>query len=150
MRTAKKVGLAIVIGIGGFFAIVVGSVAIWQAYYPEDYAAFKEEREQKDRLERQMELQQADLAKNKKILEAKKELDDYLLSLRKANAACNSVPNSVDLSSVVKDDNVDKVIANAAVMILLIEELPVDYGLLPYKQKISTEVDELINCLNRH
>jgi len=83
------------------------------------------------------------------FLDAKKELNNYLQSLEKATLDCNGLPDSVKISPLEKKV-VDETVVNSVLMILVIEEAPIDSGLLPYKQKIITGVDRLTECLNRH
>ena len=63
MSKGKKILLGIIIVVGGFFAILIGGVIIWQQTDPEGFATFQEEREKKERLEEQkqeqIELQKA-------------------------------------------------------------------------------------------
>ena len=56
MGNAKKVGIVIIIGIVGFFAIGFGWLALWEYYYPEEYAAWEAEIEREERLEAQKRL----------------------------------------------------------------------------------------------
>jgi len=98
---------------------------------------------------RREELKQKLAEQDQKYSNAKNELNNYLQSVEKSTSECNRVPNSVKISSLVEKE-VDEIVINSALMVILIEEAPSGSGLLPYKQKIITAVDELIECLNRH
>jgi len=50
MGNAKKVGIVIIIGIIGFFAIGFGGLALWEYYYPEEYAVWEAEVEAREAL----------------------------------------------------------------------------------------------------
>lgn len=83
------------------------------------------------------------------FLIAKMELDNYLQSLDKATLQCNKIPNSVSIKGLIMDE-ASKIVTDAALMILIIDEAPIDSGLLPYKQRIIAAVDGLTECINRH
>jgi len=95
------------------------------------------------------ELQKQVVENEQKYSNARNELDNYLQSVKKSTSECNSVPNSVKFSSLVEKE-AEEIVINSVLMVLLIEEAPRESGLLPYKQKIITAVDELTECLNRH
>jgi len=111
------------------------------------------ELERQDRLEaqrqKQIELQKQVAEQDQKYSNAKKELNNYLQSLEKATLACNRLPYSEKISPLEKKV-VDEIVVNSVLMILVIEEAPIDSGLILYKQKIITGVDRLTECLNRH
>ena len=86
---------------------------------------------------------------DQKYSNAKKELNNYLQSVKKATSDCNRLPNSVKISSLVEKE-ADEIVVNSVLMILLIDEAPIDSGLFLYKQRIITAVDKLTECLNRH
>ena len=50
MGNAKKMGIVIIIGIVGFFAIGFGWLALWEYYYSEEYAVWVAEMERDRRL----------------------------------------------------------------------------------------------------
>ena len=83
------------------------------------------------------------------FLIAKMELDNYLQSLDKATFECNKIPNSVSIKGLVMDE-ASKIVTDAALMILIIDEAPIDSGLLPYKQRLIAAIDGLTECINRH
>jgi hypothetical protein len=123
----------------------------------------KAEREAEIEIERQIQLEkenQQRLADQQAILErkgdkafadAKRELDDYLISLKKSVQECNNIPDSMKISSLVQNE-AEEIVLNSALMYLAIEEIEkAGYtGLSSYKQRIANTVDELTDCLNRH
>jgi len=88
---------------------------------------------------------------DKPFVEVKRELDSYLRALEKGILECNSIPNSVKISSLVKED-AEGIVVNAVLMYLVIEEIEKSgySGLSSYKNRIATTVDRLTECLNRH
>jgi len=87
--------------------------------------------------------------KQQKYASAKYELNSYLQKVNTATSECNKVPNSIKFPRSLREQ-AGSVVVNAAIMILLIEETPIDSGLWSYKPKIITAVDKLSDCLNRH
>jgi len=83
------------------------------------------------------------------ILIAKMELENYLQALDKVTLQCNKIPNSVSIKDLVMDE-ASVMVTDAVLMILIIDEAPIDSGLLPYKQRIIAAVDGLTECINRH
>lgn len=160
MGTGKKILLIAIITVVGFFVAGFGGVGLYSVLYPEEYADWSarldREIEQDEALETQKRLAEQAQQRQEELkqqadpfLDAKKELNNFLQSLEKATLACNRLPDSVKISPLEKKV-VDETVVNSVLMILVIEEAPIDSGLLPYKQKIITGVDRLTECLNRH
>jgi len=69
--------------VGGFFAILIGGVLIWQVTDPEGYATFQEERERIERLEEQKQ-EQIELQKETEETE-QEEFDPEVVKVAKEN-----------------------------------------------------------------
>ena len=77
MGNAKKMGIVIIIGIVGFFAIGFGWLALWEYYYSEEYAVWVTEMEQDRRLaEHERLVVRAQKEKQQEITEYRSTVDE--------------------------------------------------------------------------
>ena len=77
MGNAKKIGIVIIIGIVGFFAIGFGWLALWEYYYSEEYAVWVAEMEQDRRLaEHERLVERAQKEKQQEITEYRSIVDE--------------------------------------------------------------------------
>ena len=77
MGNAKKMGIVIIIGIVGFFAIGFGWLALWEYYYSEEYAVWVTEMEQDRRLaEHERLVERAQKEKQQEITEYRSTVDE--------------------------------------------------------------------------
>ena len=77
MGNAKKMGIVIIIGIVGFFAIGFGWLALWEYYYSEEYAVWVAEMEQDRRLaEHERLVERAQKEKQQEITEYRSTVDE--------------------------------------------------------------------------
>ena len=77
MGNAKKMGIVIIIGIVGFFAIGFGWLALWEYYYSEEYAVWIAEMERDRRLaEHERLVERAQKEKQQEITEYRSIVDE--------------------------------------------------------------------------
>jgi hypothetical protein len=142
--------VAIVFGIGAGFLLLEEEKTQLETERQNEITQAKLENA-KNTLEEQKKYQEIQRLGDESFADAKKILGTYLESLKKGVTECNKVPNSVKISSLVSED-AEEIVVNSVLMILIIEEVEKKGydGLSPYKQEITTSVDELTQCLNRH